>query len=373
MTLRTAVLAALLCGFAALARADALTADAARELVREGAAALDQAAALSREQPQQAAAHYRAAVQAFESLCEGGVRNAGVHFNLGNAYFRLGDLGRSILHYRAALRYAPRDPSMRANLDFVRNRVEPAIAPSGESRELRGLLFWQYATSLEMRFWLGAGGSLLGWTLLIVWLFWRVRTIATVGLVAAVFGAANIGLVVWQLQQERQHPLAVVVGREATLRLGRGEGYDPAMRQPLGPGVELRIEQERGGWYEVRLAARRFRRRPAIRLTPRSPFPFAVVQSSATGRLRAGSTPHGRFRCVGRAAGCTVSRVLPPAARRSRQDDRRASRHRRRRAAVPVRRRPRAARGCARPGQDAADPHAVGRAQPRVLAHSVHP
>ncbi len=55
----------------------------------------------------------------------------------------------------------------------------------------------------------------------------------------------------WELQDEATAP-PVVVG-EHTLQLGRGEGSGPALDRPLGPGVELRVVTERGGWYEVRL------------------------------------------------------------------------------------------------------------------------
>lgn len=54
-----------------------------------------------------------------------GLESAAVHFNLGNAYFRLGDLGRALASYERARRLAPRDPDVEANLEFARSRLRP--------------------------------------------------------------------------------------------------------------------------------------------------------------------------------------------------------------------------------------------------------
>ena len=44
-------------------------------------------------------------------------------FNWGNALFKSGQLGRAIAVYRRAEALSPRDPDLRANLQFARNSV----------------------------------------------------------------------------------------------------------------------------------------------------------------------------------------------------------------------------------------------------------
>src|SRR3954447_22067272 len=51
-----------------------------------------------------------------ESLLADGFRNGAVYYNLGNAYFRSKEYGRSIAAYRKAKPYRPRDPYLEANL-----------------------------------------------------------------------------------------------------------------------------------------------------------------------------------------------------------------------------------------------------------------
>ena len=57
--------------------------------------------------------------------------SAALYFNLGNALFKSGQIGRAIVNYRLAGQLAPRDPDIRANLRFARNHVDGADARPG--------------------------------------------------------------------------------------------------------------------------------------------------------------------------------------------------------------------------------------------------
>lgn len=239
--------------FAPDATADPLSPAREREIMRDALSAFDQAVAVARDDPTRAAELYRQAAAGFSALRDAGLSNAALEYNLANTHFRLGELGQAILHYRRAERLAPGDERLIANLRYARGRVEPSIAPSGQSRLARQLLFWHYSTSLRQRFWALIILAAIGWLLLFLWLRWRVRTLVITGLVAVALSLCTGSSLLWQINDEAQHPPAVLVGNQQYLRLGRGETTDLALQQPLGPGVELRILQQRGDWVEVRL------------------------------------------------------------------------------------------------------------------------
>ncbi len=239
---------------ATLRAAEPLSAARQREILRDALSAFDRAVDVAREDPAQAVQLYRQAEAGFLALGGAGLRNACLEYNLGNVYFRLGDLGHAILHYRRAAALDPSDDRLTANLRYARERVEPRIAPSGQRRLARQLLFWHYGTSVRQRFWALAVLSAGGWLLMLLWLRWRQRGVLIGGLVGAAAALAVGTSLLWQLHTEAHTPPAVVVAREVPLRLGRGAGSDLALKQPLGPGIELRILQERGDWVEIRLA-----------------------------------------------------------------------------------------------------------------------
>src|SRR5215469_5260146 len=56
---------------------------------------------------------YTEAANGYEKILQSGQVSAAVLYNLGNAFFKSGQLGRAIATYRRAQQLAPRDPDLR--------------------------------------------------------------------------------------------------------------------------------------------------------------------------------------------------------------------------------------------------------------------
>src|SRR5206468_4104202 len=63
--------------------------------------------------------NYPAAAAAYEQLIQSGQRSETLYFNLGDAWFKAGQLGRAIAAWRQAEFLSPRDPALRFNLQFI--------------------------------------------------------------------------------------------------------------------------------------------------------------------------------------------------------------------------------------------------------------
>jgi tetratricopeptide (TPR) repeat protein len=87
---------------------------------------------------------YADAIDRYQAVAREGVADADLYYNLGNAYFKTGDLGRSILWYERALRLEPRGDDVRANLGVVRSLIrDQQLVPA--SKGLRhALLAWHH-------------------------------------------------------------------------------------------------------------------------------------------------------------------------------------------------------------------------------------
>src|SRR5262249_51400407 len=80
------------------------------------------------------------AAAAYQKLLQTGKTSPAVYFNLGNAYFKSGQMGRAVAAYRQAELITPRDPDVRANLQFARNQIQgPTISMPGWQRWLNKL------------------------------------------------------------------------------------------------------------------------------------------------------------------------------------------------------------------------------------------
>src|SRR5271156_2156259 len=84
---------------------------------------------------------YHESAALLESLLADGFRNGAVYYNLGNAYFRAGEIGRSIAAYRKARPYRPRDSYLEANLRHALS-IAPGRLPEPPSPWWRHVLFW---------------------------------------------------------------------------------------------------------------------------------------------------------------------------------------------------------------------------------------
>jgi len=69
---------------------------------------------------------FQLAIDGFTRLIKSGYDNGHVFYNLGNAYFRLGDLGKAILSFERARLLIPRDGDLSFNLSHARNQVKDA-------------------------------------------------------------------------------------------------------------------------------------------------------------------------------------------------------------------------------------------------------
>lgn len=75
--------------------------------------------------------HYDQAITLYNKLLESGV-SASVYYNLGNAYYRSGDMAHAILSYERAYLLEPGDKDIRFNLQLARTKTVDKITPESE-------------------------------------------------------------------------------------------------------------------------------------------------------------------------------------------------------------------------------------------------
>lgn len=74
---------------------------------------------------------YQQAIRDYEELLKSGV-NADIYYNLGNAYYRTGNITRAVLNYERASLLSPGDGDIRFNLQLARSKTIDKITPESE-------------------------------------------------------------------------------------------------------------------------------------------------------------------------------------------------------------------------------------------------
>jgi tetratricopeptide (TPR) repeat protein len=185
------------------------------------------------------------AAAAYDRLVQSGQRSAALYFNLGNAFFKSGQVGRAIAAYRQAQLLTPRDPDVRANLQFARNQVQGPTLPSTAWQRWSGRLSVNEWTFL-------AAVSLWLFLLLLAALQWRPRLARPLRNGALALGLATLllcsclGAIVYENQSNR---IAVVSAPEAVVRVGPLDTAPNAFT--VHDGAELRVLDQREDWLQV--------------------------------------------------------------------------------------------------------------------------
>lgn len=190
------------------------------------------------------------AVTAYEHLAASGVWNVELYFNLGNACYQQGDLGRAILNYERAIAIDPDFQPARRNLDFALSKTAHALGrPVGFGLEGR--------TSSRVP---GLTEPMLQGLLIVFWwLLWgilirSIRSTVMPRKVAALLWILVTGLCAVALALPVSAiRSAVVIVPEVPLRYGP----DPldGVRATLAPGDRVLVDRVDGIWARVETAS----------------------------------------------------------------------------------------------------------------------
>jgi tetratricopeptide (TPR) repeat protein len=188
---------------------------------------------------------YSEAASLYESMIKAGRHSSAVFFNLGNCYFKSGNLGRALLNYRVAERIAPRDPDIQGNLRFTRERV-----PGGNSLDepiwKRAMLYFtlnELAVFCSALFW--GWAALACATALRPDLKPKLRTYF-IGVQLALAVAILALVLAWFASRGR---IAIVTASQATVHLGPVAESQAAFTALNG--VELKLLARRDDWLQV--------------------------------------------------------------------------------------------------------------------------
>lgn len=178
-------------------------------------------------------------------------KTANVFFNLGNAQYRAGQVGRAVLNYERARQLSPGDPDVLANLRFAEEKAgvtEVNESPKPVIRFVRSI-----AASRTPAQWsrYEIGGV---WTtmLLIAAAVWRPRWRTGLVMLAVIAGLGLVTATAMVIYRGVVPPAAVVLVPKAEARFA--PLADATVHFQLGEGTKVAVREDRGQWVLVERA-----------------------------------------------------------------------------------------------------------------------
>ncbi len=164
---------------------------------------------------------YQAALEGYQEIAAKETYNPYAFYNAGNAYFRMEKEGLAILNYGKAFRLDPRDPDIRANLEFAMKHTGQTFMPEGMPKVLHYLYY--FFSDRELR----AAATLLWWATCLLFSFYVLKPGVREKLRGLILGAALVfgGTLLW-LAARDSSPFsgAAVITAEGTTPLMSGPG-----------------------------------------------------------------------------------------------------------------------------------------------------
>lgn len=191
--------------------------------------------------------HFREAIDGYQNLVKSGQWSVNLFYDLGNAWFRLGDFGQAILNYERALALDPHHPETQANLQLARDEARSLqMEKDAIGRYLDAGTPTQYSIAAAIAFWL----ALLATARLFFLHRRSTKLITLIILLVCLFAGALFALYTMETGGNGS-ALAIVTGKHVEARLATADNAKSVLSLP--PGSQIKILSERGDWIYAAL------------------------------------------------------------------------------------------------------------------------
>jgi Tetratricopeptide repeat. len=191
--------------------------------------------------------HFKEAIRSYETLARSGQWSANSFYDLGNAYFRTGDLSRAILNYERALALERHHPEAAANLQIARDEARGLeMQQTSLERYLQFASLDQYSIAAAIAFWVGA-------FCIVGLIFARRRSARMIALSILSFSVCALAiLAAYEIDfGSKGRALAIITGDNVQARLATADTSNTVLALP--PGSQIKILSTRGDWIYAAL------------------------------------------------------------------------------------------------------------------------
>jgi tetratricopeptide (TPR) repeat protein len=225
------------------------------ELYNQAREMFRQANELSSTNPDAANDLYRKSVMRFETIVwKGGIKNGKLFYNIGNIYFKMGDIGRAILNYKRASQFIPNDPNLIQNFKSAKARRADRIEEPQKERVLKTLFFWHYDLSTAPRVFIFIFFFVTLWVVAIIRLFVSRQYLSWLIIVASIISILFFSSLSADFLYQQKYRQGVIISPEVIARKGNSVAYEQSFTEPLHAGTEfILIEERENSWYHIEL------------------------------------------------------------------------------------------------------------------------
>ncbi len=199
---------------------------------------------------------YQEAITNWNKILQSGEHSAALYYNIGNAHYRLNEIGPSIYFYEKALQIAPNDKEVLNNLAYAQNATIDAIEPLPQTvfakwdQKLSGLL------TFEGWSWVSVWSAILFALLFIGYYFstysQRKRLLFVGSLLSILVLVTAVSLSFRNFDRQLKDKPAIIFAESTEVKADPKLNSETAFL--LHEGTKVQILAEDGEWSRIQIA-----------------------------------------------------------------------------------------------------------------------
>ncbi len=194
--------------------------------------------------------HFENATARLKQCLEAGADHYKVHYNLGIAYYRMHDLGRSIFHFHKAQLLNPRDSDIEFNLGYARKSSQDSVESQSVAKSILKSIIDRYPLNLKESTYVMA-------FFILVWLAFSIASLFLSNTILRNANRASMVLAFLTIagffsRYSTEQPFGVVVSDKVNVYSGKG--LNNVLLFSLHSGTEFIIKEADAAWLRIWVA-----------------------------------------------------------------------------------------------------------------------
>jgi tetratricopeptide (TPR) repeat protein len=201
-------------------------------------------------------AKFQEAAIAYEEILNSGVESGGVYYNLGNAYYKTGNLPKAILNYERALLMLPHDKDIRYNLEMANSQITDKLDTVDEFFIINWYHNFKNSTKSDTWALISILGFILSLTSIAIFLFSRPKGIKQIsffmGIILFLISLISFNFSANQKDKLTNRNSAIIFTPSVTIKSSPSASGTELFI--LHEGTKVRVIEKVSNWYRIQIS-----------------------------------------------------------------------------------------------------------------------